>query len=91
MMIRLDRPIGFRVFEENYRINSVKEHPFKTYEWGFFMKTEDDFLDWIDKEAEQNIKNKMLFNIITINEDIDIVMRENDKIEITPYKNHLSG
>lgn len=82
MLVRFDRPIGFRIFEEDHRVNSVKNYPVKTYDWCLFKSEDNAFLEWVENESSYENLEMILYSIITMNEVIDIVMTKMDRVEI---------
>lgn len=81
--LKFESYIGYRNFDESYRLMSLDKIPVSCREWGLFKTTDSSFINWIIEESGGRYsKGELLhFIVVTQNDIVDVIALEEPIVE----------
>ena len=75
--------LGYRNFDESYRLKSLNMFPNNSREWCLFISKDSDFINWavIESEGFQTKEKIIHFYIATPNDIVEVLSFEEPEIE----------
>ena len=75
--------LGYRNFNESYRLKSFDSYPVNSQEWCLFISKESEFIDWVVDQSEGFLsKEKIIhFYIATPNDIVEVLSFDEPEIE----------
>lgn len=70
-----DNYLGYRNFDESYRLKSIPQFPDNGKNWCLFISNDSEFIDWVVLESNGFLQkgNILHFFIVTTNDIVDIL------------------